>query len=151
MVATLVYFRQVFKIGNRLVTPGAACRVWLLMLLRGKKTSMICLSPSACAVQMYISDRPSLSRATSTRCYRTKHFDAFQSQLRCCCLLILYLFLNTCFLISGSSALSVIMGHTILNRHPVPFIKDGTKSSPFVSLEQLATESITRDEVRKKK
>ena len=42
------------------------------------------------------------------------------------------------------------MGHTILNRHPVPFLKDGTKSSPLVSLEQLATESIGRDEVRKK-
>ena len=42
------------------------------------------------------------------------------------------------------------MGHTILNRHPVPFLKDGTKSSPLASLEQLATESIGRDEVRKK-
>ena len=29
-----------------MVTHGAACRVWLLMLLRGKKTVMICLSPS---------------------------------------------------------------------------------------------------------
>ena len=42
------------------------------------------------------------------------------------------------------------MGHTILNLHPVPFLKDGTKSSLLVSLEQLATESIGRDEVRKK-